>query len=269
MPNRQVLLTFDLEEFDIPNEYGASLPWQEQVLIGRKGMEAVIEVLGLHKTPTTIFTTAAYANDNKEQIRFLAADHEIASHSYYHSRFKNEDLALSKIALEAITGKKVCGLRMPRLQPVNMQLVHEAGYLYDSSVNPTFIPGKYNNTHLPKILYKEKNMYRLPCSVSPGLRIPLFWLAFKNFPYLLYKKLLTNAITNYGYVNLYFHPWEFTDISNYKLPFYVKRQSGEQLLEKLHRLINDLKKEGTFETIHTFLRHYLSTSTNEPQTKNL
>ncbi|MGI8635289.1 MAG: hypothetical protein ACR2KZ_07785, partial [Segetibacter sp.] len=146
----------------------------------------------------------------------------------------------------------------PRMRPVDMSLVNDAGYTYDSSINPTFIPGKYNNTRLPKTLYKEKNVYRFPCSVSPNTRIPLFWLTFKNFPYLLYKKLAVDTLKSYGYLNLYFHPWEFTDISKYSLPSYVKKHSGNRLVEKLHRLVNDFKKEGLFETINNFLEQELS-----------
>jgi peptidoglycan/xylan/chitin deacetylase (PgdA/CDA1 family) len=262
MHSRRVLLTFDLEEFDIPNEYGANLSWEEQLTVGRNGMTALTQVLDLRKIPVTIFTTAAYASDNRQQLKALAVNHEIASHTYYHAHFKDEDLQLSKSALEEITGKKVYGLRMPRMSPVNMALVKEAGYDYDSSVNPTIIPGKYNNAHLPKTLYTEQEVYRLPCSVSPVLRIPLFWLAFKNFPYRLYKNLAVNALKQYGYINLYFHPWEFTDISSYKLPVYVKRHSGNQLVERLHRLIADLSKEASFETMNDFLQHQKSTAAN-------
>jgi peptidoglycan/xylan/chitin deacetylase (PgdA/CDA1 family) len=260
MHNRKVLLTFDLEEFDIPNEFGPELPWEEQLFVGRKGMAAVTEVLDLHQIPVTIFTTAAYADENRLQLHSLARKHEIGSHTYYHSSFKDEDLLRSKNTLEEITGKDVFGLRMPRMRPVDMFLVKQAGYAYDSSVNPTFIPGKYNNSHLPKTVYQEKDMYRIPCSVSPNFRIPLFWLAFKNFPYFLYKKLAIYTLQKYGYLNLYFHPWEFTDISAYKLPAYVKRLSGNKLVERLHLLINDLAKEGSFETMNCFLQNRLRSS---------
>jgi peptidoglycan/xylan/chitin deacetylase (PgdA/CDA1 family) len=263
MHNRKVLLTFDLEEFDIPNEYGSNLCWEEQITVGRQGMVALSEVLNFHNKPVTIFTTAAYALENREQLRDLAQKHEIASHTFYHSNYHNEHLLQSRMVLEEITGKDVSGLRMPRMRPVDMSLVRHAGYTYDSSINPTFVPGKYNNTHLPKTLYKEKNVYRLPCSVSPNTRIPLFWLSFKNFPYFLYKKLALDALKSYGYLNLYFHPWEFTDISKYKLPGYVKKDSGDKLIEKLHRLITDLDKEGFFETIDNFLRQEMA-SDNRP-----
>lgn len=257
MHSRKVLLTFDLEEFDIANEYGAALGWQEQLSVGRQGMKALTEVLQLHKIPATIFTTAAYALENCEELQFLAKQHEIASHTFHHSHFEDKDLLQSKLTLEEITGSEVYGLRMPRMRPVEMALVKQAGYKYDSSINPTFVPGKYNNMHLPKVLYQDRQVYRFPCSVSPNLRIPLFWLSFKNFPYFFYKKLALSTLHKYGYLNLYFHPWEFTDISKYNLPGYVKRYSGNQLLYRLNQLINDLKQEGTFDTMNNFLNEYL------------
>lgn len=253
MHNQKVLLTFDLEEFDIPNEFGSNLCWNEQLSVGRLGMAAVTEVLDHHQISTTIFTTAAYALANRQQLHTLAQNHEIASHTFHHSSYIDEDLLRSKNALQDITGKQVFGLRMPRMRPVNMSLVQQAGYLYDSSINPTFIPGKYNNLHLPKTIYTEKGVYRVPCSVSPRLKIPLFWLAFKNFPYLFYKKLAKETLRKYGYLNLYFHPWEFTDISHYNLPTYVKRHSGNELIDRLHALIHDLSKESSFETMNTYL----------------
>lgn len=262
MHSHTILLTFDLEEFDIPNEYGSNLPWEEQLMVGRKGMIAVSEILDFHKIPITIFTTAAYAQENREQLQALAWQHEIASHTYYHSKYNDEDLVRSRLALEEITGTKIYGLRMPRMRPVSMSCVKQAGYQYDSSINPTLIPGKYDNTHLPRTLYLEDGMYRVPCAVSPRFRIPLFWLAFKNFPYSFYKKLAIKTLSNYGYLNLYFHPWEFTDISSYKLPGYVKRPSGDKLVDRLHKLINDLKKEGSFNTINNFLQHQLAPTPN-------
>lgn len=264
MSNRRLLLTFDLEEFDIPNEYGSNLSWEEQLAVGQQGMSAVSEILNLHKIPVTIFTTAAYALENRQQLQSLSEDHEIASHTFYHSSYHNDDLLNSKNVLEEIIGKSVYGLRMPRMKPVDMSIVKLAGYTYDSSVNPTYIPGKYNNSHLPKKLYMEKGVYRFPCSVSPNLRIPLFWLSFKNFPYFLYKKIAVDTLKTYGYLNLYFHPWEFTDISKYKLPGYVKTDSGNRLVERLHCLIKDLAKEGAFDTMNNFLQ---STITSNEQVK--
>ena len=52
-----------------------------------------------------------------------------------------------------------------------------------------------------------------PASVSPIFRIPLFWLSFYNFPLWLYITVLTLTIGFDRYVNIYFHPCEFADLS--------------------------------------------------------
>jgi len=52
---------------------------------------------------------------------------------------------------------------------------------------------------------------------------------------------------------LYFHPWEFADLSGFNIPSYIKKKSGTELLEKFNRLISDLKNEGEFSTIQSFL----------------
>ena len=61
-----------------------------------------------------------------------------------------------------------------------------------------------------------------------------------------------------GYLSLYFHPWEFTDISSFRLPFYIKRFSGIELTERLNRLINDLKKAATFSIVKDYIQQHVS-----------
>ena len=72
---------------------------------------------------------------------------------------------------------------------IGVDAVSVAGYCYDASIHPTWLPGRYNNLHLPKTSYFDNELLRIPASVSPTLRIPLFWLSFKNFPFEYYKKL--------------------------------------------------------------------------------
>ena len=251
--NPLVLMSFDVEEFDIPLEYNYNIDVSEQMQKGKEGLDALLPILNEHQIATTLFTTANFAVHFPEAIQQLSNHHEIASHTFYHSAFKNEDLLQSKITLEKISGKKVTGLRMPRMRYVAMEEVIKAGYTYDSSINPTWLPGRYNNFHLPRTKYMDEGMIRLPASVSPNLRLPLFWLGFKNYPYSLFKKLALQTLRKDGYICLYFHPWEFTEINHYNLPNYVKRLCGIGLQERLHRLITDLKQEATFTTIENFL----------------
>lgn len=252
--NRFVLLSFDVEEFDMPLEYNFPISPEEQMRVGKQGLDAISPVLADPAISSTLFTTANFAMHYPTAIRQLAQQHEIASHTFYHSDFTDEHLLLSRQRLEEISGQAVTGLRMPRMRKVSMQEVKKAGYLYDSSVNPTWLPGRYNNLHLPRTLYLDEGMIRVPASVSPFLRIPLFWLSFKNLPYAVFKQLSLQTLKKDGYICLYFHPWEFTDIANYGLPGFTKKHHGPLLLNRLQQLVKDLKKEGDFISMHDFVK---------------
>ncbi len=248
-----ILLTFDVEEFDIPLEYGYKIEPDEQLEIGKKGLDVLMPLINAHAISTTMFTTANFALHFPEAVKQMAEHHEIGSHTYYHSRFENADLLKSKQTLEEISGKLVTGLRMPRMQKANIYEIKKAGYVYDCSINPTWIPGRYNNLHKPRVFYNEDGIIRIPASVSPIMRLPLFWLGFKNYPYKLFRRLCFKCLEADGYVCLYFHPWEFVDINQYTLPGYVKNLCGEQLLNRLNNLIQDLRKEFEFSSIQRFL----------------
>lgn len=245
--NQRVLISFDVEEFDMPLEYQFNISAQEQMQVGKLGLDAIQPILSLAKS--TLFTTANFANHFPSEIKALSTQHEIASHTYYHTAYVTEDLEKSRIRLEEITQQKVTGLRMPRMRPVLMKDVLAAGYSYDSSVNPTWLPGRYNNFHLPRTIYTEGGVKRIPASVSPGIRVPLFWLSFKNMPYSLYLKLCRQTIAKDGYLCLYYHPWEFTSIEQYGLPEYTRRWCGSTLVERLTKLIKDLSTDADFCTM--------------------
>lgn len=249
---KYVLLTFDLEEFDIPEEYGAKIPLEDKIKIGKKAVLPILSLLDKYNARATFYTTAFFAEKEPLLIRKIAEKHEIASHSYYHSSFSEEDLSKSKQKLEELSGKKVNGFRMPRLQPFDKLALKKAGYLYDSSMNPTYLPGRYNHLNKPKTLYKENGIYILPTTVSPVFRIPLFWLLFKNINLTLYNFLAYKSLKKYGYINLYFHPWEFTnEIANYDLPFYIKSKKGVQLLNKLDKFMLKISNKPEVNFITT------------------
>jgi len=94
----------------------------------------------------------------------------------------------------------------------------------------------------------------VPAAVTPNFRIPLFWLAFKNVSYNLYRYWAVRTLKRYGYLSLYFHPWEFTQLESYKLPSYIIKPCGQILLDKLHQLVDDLRQEGEFISIATYLQ---------------
>lgn len=242
----KILLSFDVEEFDMPLEYQFNISPEEQIKVGKLGLDKLMPLLADPTIQSTLFTTANFANHYPDSIKALSEKHEIASHSFYHSSYSAEHLKLSRERLSAIINKEVVGLRMPRMKQVPVVDIIEAGYAYDASIHPTWLPGRYNNLHLPKNLYKQEGLIRIPASVSSFCRIPLFWLSFKNFPYSFYLALAIHSLKTEGFLSLYFHPWEFVDISAYGLPKYTTRGCQSRLFDKLNRLITDLKKHGEF-----------------------
>jgi len=250
--NKYILLTFDVEEFDLPGEHQLNVPLTEQLATGKQGLDYITEVIK-DNTPATLFTTANFALKYPSKIAALSNDHEIASHTFFHSSFRREDLSNSKQVLEDITSKEVNGLRMPRMKKIEGGWIKKAGYKYDSSVVPTWVLGSHNHLRLPRTSYFENGIIRIPASVSANFRIPLFWLSFKNLPYTYFKRLALHSLKKDGYLSLYFHTWEFADINKYNLPTIIKRKCGAELLEKLKRLLADLKKEADFITMQSFL----------------
>lgn len=254
--NRFILLSFDIEEFDIPEEYGQLLAEDIKFEISRRGLSNLISLLDRLDIKATFFVTANFALHDRDTIHKLSKHHEIASHGFYHSQFCLEDLQKSKQTLEEITHTKIIGFRMARLQPVDDIEIEKAGYEYNSSMNPTYIPGRYNNLSKPRTAYYTNKLLNLPISVSPAIRFPLFWLSFKNLPLSVIQLAAKLTLKTDSYLNIYFHPWEFTDISQFKLPGYVKKDSGSKMLDKLEKYLTWLKTQGQFITISEFKHNF-------------
>lgn len=250
--NKLILLSFDLEEFDVPEEYGHKLEDTTKFKVSLQGLEEVLQLLDRLNVKATFFITANFAIHHPSKIIEIAQKHEVASHGFYHSSFCVEDLARSKQSLEDITGKEVIGFRMARLQPVSDRDIELAGYQYNSSMNPTYLPGRYNNFSKPRTPYYSEKLLNIPVSVTPFIRFPLFWLSFKNLPLPLYKLASKITLNWDAYLNLYFHPWEFTNIRGYQLPGYIQKRSGQEMLDRLENYLTWIKAYGTFATFSEF-----------------
>lgn len=253
-----ILLSFDIEEFDAPTEYGAEIGFDRQISLSAQGLDRILDLLQRNSVRATFFTTANFAINSKEQIRKIVAQgHEIASHGYYHTGTYDGSLADAKRVIEDISSQQVFGYRSPRMSDIDNKQLKADGYKYNSSMNPTFLPGRYNHLNQPRSLHYIDNIAQLPASVSAGFRIPLFWLALHNMPLPFYKALCKGAIKRDGYLNVYFHPWEFCDALHepeLKIPFIIKHNSGLKHVARLESVIKYLKKQKyRFGTIADFL----------------
>ncbi len=187
-------------------------------------------------------------------IKTLAQTHEIASHGYVHATFEPADLLKSRLALEELLDRPVAGFRRARMGYVDPADVQRAGYGYNSSLHPTWLPGRYNHWGEPRRPFQERGVWQIPASVTPRLRLPLFWLSLKNFPFAYYKHLCRQTLQTDGFLNLYVHPWEFTDLSAYdRIPAYVRRYSRDQLLDRVEALLRYLNPFGDFCTMGEFV----------------
>lgn len=248
-----VLLTFDVEEFDIPEEYGQSLSDEEKMRVGTEGFRRVLKVLEEFDACATLYTTAYFAEQECELVKNATQRHELASHGLYHSHFETTHLRRSREVLEEVSGQKVRGYRSARFAPVSRQAVTDAGYAYNSSENPIWLPGRYNGWKRPRGIYHEAGIPQVPLSASPLVRFPLFWLAFKNLPWPVFRFFAEWTLRSDGYLHLLFHPWEFCDLRRYGLPAIVKKNDGERLLRRLRVLLEWAQRRGRFLTTWTFL----------------
>ena len=253
-PARRILFTVDVEEFDTAVEFGHDIPLSEQIAVSTRGLQRLAERFAVADVRTTLFTTVNYARHQPDLMRSLAQTHEIASHGYDHATFAPADLLKSRLALEEILGQPVVGFRRARMGFVDPNDVRQAGYVYNSSLHPTWLPGRYNHWGEPRRPFREAGVWQIPASVTLTLRLPLFWLSLKNFPFDLYKQLCRQTLRADGFLNLYVHPWEFTDLSAYnRIPAYIRRYSQNELLDRVERLLRYLKPLGAFSTMHEFV----------------
>lgn len=249
---KRILLTFDLEEFDlIQNE-------ESKFAITKNGLENLLTLLNKYNLSATFFTTANFAKRYPQFIRELSENYEIACHGYNHSDNYKKDISkiyLAKKEIEKIIGEKIHGFRAPRFEIKNISTLSDFYFEYDSSIHPTWIPGRYFNLFKNKKVHKIGNISEVPLSVLPIIRLSIFWLAFKNFP-LIYSKIFTkiNFISS-DYTMLVFHPWEFADLRNIKISHYLKKKSGMDLIKMLERYILFCRKNNcSFLTVYDFLK---------------
>ena len=249
MKNKSLCLSFDVEEFDLPREYGREISDKDMLEISYKGCRRLLEFLNRNNLKSTLFVSAIFAQAYPRLIREFAENNEIALHCYSHADYDKDDIRGLKDAkgiLERISRQKVTGFRAPKFGKVNYKVLNEIGIKYDSSSHPTWIPGRYNNFFGSRKIKEKDGVKVIPVSVMPFIRAPLFWLAFRNFG-LGYAKLGTRAcLLNQDYVNLVFHPWEFIRLEelNLNLPKIITRNTGDRLENMLEKYVNWCKDKG-------------------------
>lgn len=255
----KVLLSFDTEEFDVPREHGVDISLADAMKVSVHGTERILDCLRDHGVKATFFCTSNFVENAPETMRRIIDEgHEVAAHGCDHWRPQPSDVARSKEIIERLTGVKVHGYRQPRMFPVSDAEIKRCGYVYNSSLNPAFIPGRYMHLTDPRTCFMKDGVLQIPAAVTPWLRFPLFWLSCHHLPAALYRALASRVAKHDGYFATYFHPWEFyplADRPELKMPYLIRHNSGEQMVKRLGDLIEYFKrKKAVFVTYYDFAK---------------
>ncbi len=254
---RALLLTFDVEEFDLPREMGRMLDRDSEFAITESGVAAILPLLARHGVRATFFVTASFAAARTQCVRAIsAAGHEVAAHGLVHAddyTSMNDETAITRLRraralLEQIAAAPVRGFRAPRLRPPSCSAIRAAGFEYDASVHPTWMPGRYNGLHFARTPWDEDGLVRIPISVLPLARLPVSWLWFRTMGTPLNLAAAAAASLSAPYLHLYFHPWEAIDIRAH-LPQWVAWRTGDPFVRALDRLLQWAQPRFTARTV--------------------
>ena len=246
----RVYLSFDFEECDLPREQGVDFSLAEGMRYSAEGARAVLDLLDREGVKATFFTTLNFAERAPEIVRRLvAAGHELAAHGVDHFRPAADDPEKCRAGLRRLfPDVEVVGYRQPRMFPVADAALAAAGYRYDSSLNPACVPGRYCHLSVPRRPFVRAGILRIPASVTPILRFPLFWLSLHLLPERLYHALARRTLRHDGRLVVYFHPWEFSSLGEraceLHLPRLVRPHLGPAMVRRLGRFIGAMRKNG-------------------------
>ena len=242
-----------MEEFVRPIEKGLAYDEDELFEVSRRGVENILGLLKEKNVKSTFFVTHVFAMRHKELVKKLVRDgHELALHAYSHddpySEMEDKEtyrlLEKAKSGLERTFGVVVKGFRSPQLQFVSKNVLKKLGVVYDSSFHPTWVPGKYFHLFGKREVFRKNGLTVVPISVAWGLRLPFSWIWFRVFG-LDYAKFCTLMVNN-KFINIYFHPWDFVDLSPYQkdIGWLYVRNSGQKMVKDMGKYIDFCKSRG-------------------------
>ena len=272
-------LTIDVEDYYHVAAFDSVVrftDWERYESRVEKNTQRILDLLDEHATKATFFVLGWVLERHPGLIRTIVArGHEVASHGYAHQRiytqtpeqFRAETLR-SKRLLEETLGQPIRGYRaasysITRQSLWALDVLREAGFVYDSSIFPIRhdLYGIPSHPRFCSIMHGEHG--------APLVEFPLSTLRLggTNFPLAGggYLRLFPYAYTRWGirYLNkregqpavVYLHPWEL-DPAQPRLP--AGRLSRFRHYTNLHRmeerlvhLLQDFSFGTMSEVLHT------------------
>ncbi|MEQ9460762.1 MAG: DUF3473 domain-containing protein [Phycisphaeraceae bacterium] len=227
------VLTVDVEEAwqtEVARKVVDRSSWDGREARVEIGTRAVVEMMGRNDVRGTFFFLGCVARRHPGLVREVAAaGHEIACHGDQHDHLSRLDAARMRAdverarkTLEDLVGEAVVGYRAPTWSVTRrtgwaVDVLLEAGFVYDASVFPTVHPS-YGVSDAPLGAFRVKGheagreLLEIP---------PLMWRVGKRrvpvagggYFRLLPSSLMERGIEQAGREGrpavVYFHPWEF------------------------------------------------------------
>ncbi len=217
---KRVSITIDVEQ-DCP-------PYLDTYEGIERGMPRLLELFKGEAVPATFFMTGDVARRYPEMVRSVAEHgHEIGCHGDTHPRFSalKPESARREIgeATEVLRGfYPVTSFRAPYLDfpPAYLAILRELGYRLDSS------QGRHKSL---RARVQKDSLVRIPASLPPS------WLRVHR----LFSRLMLSFMADP--IVLFFHPWEFIDMTRSPIPKDCRFRTGDLALDSLREAIRYFK----------------------------
>lgn len=257
-------LVCDFEEFNLPLDFKKSIPNELMLEKAYDGAQRLLTLIRGRQIKMTFFVTKKIAEVYPDLLKQLVAEgHEIGLHgciSRKNSSDTKQTIETIKYAKEKVENNlktKIYGFKNHKLVILPSAVTHEAGFEYDNSCHPTYVPGRYCNFFKSRRIKLKDGIINVPISVAPILKLPFSWIWFRTFG-LHYAKFCTSWVFLAGdYANIYFHSWDFADIDNksiFNLPRSLTYNTGRKMLNILGNYLAWCNKNNyKLETIHNYL----------------
>jgi peptidoglycan/xylan/chitin deacetylase (PgdA/CDA1 family) len=214
-----VSITVDLEQ-DCP-------PFLSSFRGIEQGLPLLLDLFRTEGISATFFATGEIGRKFPGAMRALvAAGHELGCHGDSHRRFSTMTRREAAEELNAAAGTlrafyPVISFRAPHfdLPDSYLPLLRAAGFRFDSSL------ARYKRRSLWHGVHEEAGVVRIPASTMPSI---------VRLPRLLRRSAL--AMLRQPSV-LFFHPWEFVDMTNERIPYDCRFGTGAHALHSLYDAI--------------------------------
>lgn len=234
---KSILITIDVEDWFQVENFKPWIPfssWPDRELRVEQNVHSLLDIFdsitahtSTNPVRATFFILGWIADRLPHMVReIIKRGHEVASHGLDHDlptklpgKVLLNDLTGSRKCLEDIIGAPVLGYRAPSfsIDDTILDLIQEAGYLYDSSYNSFSLHGRYGKIHLngggqtPWAVRIADGFYEIPVSNVTLFRkvLPLGGGGyFRLFPTPLFNAGVRRVLNANSVFVFYMHPWE-------------------------------------------------------------